>query len=154
MNLFEWILTIYSLIDDLFESTWLSADNVQLDVTVVMMVMMMMMWVTFLNHLLNDLLVMWVTLLDHFLNDLLVMMMWITLLNHLLDDLLVARSFVVLLLNQNLLDDWLDDLDHFVAHMDGSVEMLVDGLLVGHIGRSVEVDGLWLVDDRRVIDSD
>lgn len=81
------------------------------------------------------------------------MMMWVTLLNHLFDDFLVmARS--MLLLDQNLLDDWLNNLDDFVADMNGSIEMLVNGLLVGDIGRSVEVDGLWLVDDRRVIDAD
>lgn len=77
---------------------------------------------------------------------------WASALNHLLDDFLVARR--VLLLDQHFLDDWLDNLDDLVADMDGSVEMLVDGLLVGHISRSMEVDGLWLVDDRGVIDSD
>lgn len=61
---------------------------------------------------------------------------------------------MMLLLDQNLLDDWLNDLSDFVAHMNRSVEVLVDGLLVCHIGRSVEVDRLWLIDEGRMIDSD
>lgn len=73
-----------------------------------------------------------------------------------LDDALVVLGAArrLLLLDQHLLDDRFDHLDDLVAHVHRPVEMLVDGLLVGDVGRTMEVDGLRLVHDRRVIDAD